>query len=126
MIKTYFKTAWRYLMNNKATTFISVAGLAVGICCFLLLSTYLLNELRYDKFYDKAERIVRVGYHLKSANDDHSADIAITPTAVVPVFTQQFAEIENGARIYNYSDGRPATVQYGDNVFNEKNMLLAD
>lgn len=126
MIKTYFKTAWRYLMNNRVTTFISVAGLAVGICCFLLLSTYLLNELRYDTFHTKADRIVRVANHYQSANDDHSSDVAVTPTAVVPVFKQQIAEVEDGVRIYNYSDGRPATVQYGDNVFNEKSMLLAD
>jgi putative ABC transport system permease protein len=126
MIKTYFRTAWRYLLNNKATTFISVTGLAVGICCFLLLATYLLNELRYDRFHQNADRIVRVGYHYQSANDDKSNDIAVTPTAVVPVFKQQLAEVADGVRIYNYSDGRPATVQYGDHVFNEKSVLLAD
>ncbi|MES2274781.1 MAG: FtsX-like permease family protein [Bacteroidota bacterium] len=126
MIKTYFKTAWRYLLNNKTTTVISVTGLAVGICCFLLLSTYLLNELRYDRFHKNADRIMRVGFHYKSANDNQSNDIAVTPTAVVPVFKQQIAEVEDGTRVYNYSDGRPATVQYADNVFNEKNVLLAD
>ncbi|QKJ29854.1 ABC transporter permease [Mucilaginibacter mali] len=126
MIKTYFKTAWRYLMNNRVTTFISVTGLAVGICCFLLLATYLINELRYDKFHVNAARIVRVDNHFQSANDDHSNDVAVTPTAVVPEFKRQIAEVEDGARVYNYSDGRPVTVQYGDNVFNEKSMLLAD
>lgn len=126
MIKTYFKTARRYLLNNKATTFISVTGLAVGICCFLLLATYLLNEWRYDKFHVNANRIVRVGYHYKSANDNHSNDLAVTPTAVVPVFKQQIADIADGVRIYDYSGNRPATVQYGDNVFNEKRVLLAD
>jgi putative ABC transport system permease protein len=126
MIKTYFKTAWRYLLNNKATTFISVTGLAVGICCFLMLSTYLLNELRYDKFHANADRIVRVGYHYRSANDNHSSDVAFTPTAVVPVFKQQLSEIADGVRIYDYSGNRPATVQYGDNVFNEQHVLLAD
>jgi len=126
MFKTYFKTAWRYLLNNKATTFISVAGLAVGICCFLLLATYLLNELRYDRFHVNADRIVRVALHYQSANDAHSNDLAITPTAVVPVFKSQYSDIEAGARVYNYSDGRPATVQYGDNLFNEKRVLLAD
>ncbi len=114
------------MLNNKTTTVISVAGLAVGICCFLLLSTYLLNELRYDRFFDKADRIVRVAMHYQSANDDQASDVAVTPTAVVPVFKQQFSEIENGVRVYNYSAGRPATIAYGDNVFAEKHVLLAD
>lgn len=126
MIKTYFKTAWRYLMNNRGTTFISVTGLAVGICCFLLLATYLLNELRYDTFHVKGDRIVRVNEHYQSANDDHPNDIAVTPTAVAPEFKRQVSDVEDAVRVYNYSDGRPATVQYGDNVFNEKSMLLAD
>lgn len=113
-------------MNNRATTFISVTGLAVGICCFLLLATYLLNELRYDTFHTKADRIVRINEHYQSANDDHPNDIAVTPTAAAPEFKRQVADVEDAVRVYNYSEGRPATVQYGDNVFNEKSMLLAD
>ncbi|MDB5129650.1 MAG: hypothetical protein JWQ85_3882, partial [Mucilaginibacter sp.] len=45
MIRNYLKTAWRNLLQNKTTSIISMAGLAVGICCFLLLATYLINEL---------------------------------------------------------------------------------
>ena len=103
-----------------------MAGLAVGICCFLLLATYLLNELRYDRFHQNADRIVRVGFHYKSVNDNQSNDFAQTPTAAVPVFKQQLQEIADGVRIYDYSDNRPVTVQYGDNIFNESKVLLAD
>ncbi|OCX52185.1 hypothetical protein BEL04_11895 [Mucilaginibacter sp. PPCGB 2223] len=126
MIKTYFKTAWRYLLNNKTTTLISIAGLAVGICCFLLLTTYLLNELRYDRFYPNADRIVRVGNNYKTINDNQETNSAVTPTAVVPVFKRQIAGIEDGVRIYNYSGYKPVTVQYKDDLFNEKKVLLAD
>ncbi|GAB3926959.1 ABC transporter permease [Mucilaginibacter myungsuensis] len=126
MFKTYFKTAWRYLLNNKVTTLISVSGLAVGICCFLLLATYLLNELRYDRFHANADRIVRVGYHYQNANDAASNDMAITPTAVVPVFKKEFTEVEDGVRVYDYSGGSPATIKYGENVLSERNILLAD
>jgi putative ABC transport system permease protein len=126
MIKTYFKTAWRYLLNNKTSTIISITGLAVGICCFLLLSTYLLNELRYDRFHANADRIVRVGNHHQSANDNQASDISVTPTALVPVLKKQISEIEDGVRVHNYSEYKAATVQYGDNIFTESKMLLAD
>jgi putative ABC transport system permease protein len=126
MIKNYLKTAWRNLVQNKATSIISVAGLAVGICCFLLLTTYLINELRYDRFHEKADRIVRVAYNYKSADDPEAVQAAVTPTAPVPVFKQEFSDIEDGVRIYDYSGGRPAAVQYGDKLFAEKKMLVAD
>ncbi|RWY50139.1 ABC transporter permease [Mucilaginibacter gilvus] len=126
MIKNYLKTAWRNLLQNKATSFISIAGLAVGICCFLLLATYLINELRYDRFHQKADRIVRIIQNHKSPDYNEVNTIAVTPTAPVPVFKQQLTDVEDGVRIIDYSDMRPAIVQFGDKLFKEKNVLMAD
>jgi putative ABC transport system permease protein len=126
MIRNYLKTAWRNLLQNKTTSIISMAGLAVGICCFLLLATYLINELRYDRFHTNANRIVRIAYSYQSADDKEARYIAVTQTAPVPVYKQEFSEIENGVRIFNYSGYSPAAVQYGDKLFAEKSMLLAD
>jgi putative ABC transport system permease protein len=126
MIKNYLKTAWRNLVQNKTTSLISMAGLAVGICCFLLLATYLINELRYDRFHEKADRIGRLTMSYKSPGDPEAIKTPVTPTAPVPVFKQQIAEIEDGVRIYDYTGGRPAAVQYGDKLFAERNMLVAD
>ncbi|TSD66895.1 FtsX-like permease family protein [Inquilinus sp. KBS0705] len=126
MIKNYLKTAWRNLVQNKTTSIISVAGLAVGICCFLLLTTYLINELRYDRFNEKADRITRVIYSYKSPNFDEPRVTAVTPTAAVPVFKQEFSEIEDGVRIVDYSDMRGGIVQFNDKLFREKKILMAD
>ncbi|WP_121811771.1 ABC transporter permease [Mucilaginibacter kameinonensis] len=122
MIKNYIKTAWRNLVINRVTSLISIAGLAVGIGCFILLATYLLNELRYDRFHANANRIVRVVYNYKSSDDAEAKSVAVTPTAPVPVFKQQLQEIEDGVRIYWYNN----PVQYQDKLFNEKRFLLAD
>ena len=126
MIKNYLKTAWRFLLQNKLTSLISLTGLAIGVGCFLLLSTYIMNELRYDRFNDKADRIVRLVQHIKSTNNNEEIINAITPSAPVPVFKQALPEIADGARIFNYSGYKPATVQYSDKLFNERNMLMAD
>ncbi|UOE46399.1 ABC transporter permease [Mucilaginibacter sp. SMC90] len=122
MIKNHIKTAWRSLVLNKVTSLISIAGLAVGIGCFILLATYLLNELRYDRFHVNANRIVRVTYNYKSSDDAEAKSTSVTPTAPVPVFKQQLQEIEDGVRIYWYNN----PVQYHDKLFNEKRFLLAD
>jgi len=103
-----------------------MAGLAIGICCFLLLATYLTNELRYDRFNKNADRISRLTFSYKSASDNQAGTTALTPTAPVPVFKQQFSDIEDGVRVVNYSNMRAAVVQYGDKIFKEKKMLVAD
>lgn len=126
MIKNYLKTAWRNLVQNKTTSLISMAGLAVGICCFLLLTTYLINEIRYDRFHTKADRISRLTFSYKSADDAEVKTTAMTPTGPVPVFKQELSDIEDGVRVVNYSDLRAAVVQYGDKIFKEKKMLAAD
>ena len=126
MFKNYFKTAWRNLWFHKATSLISIFGLTLGVTCFLLLATYLTNELRYDRFHIKANRIVRVIMSEHRSGEAEVSNVAVTPTAPVPVFKQVFSEIEDGVRIYNYAGDGGARVKYGDKLFSEKNMLLAD
>ena len=126
MIKNYIKTAWRNILHNKTTSLISTAGLAVGIGCFLLLATYVLNELSYDKFNLNADRIVRLIAHTRSATDNSEKITAVTPTAPVPVLKQVIPGIADGARVFNYANYRPAAVQYNDKLFNERRMLVAD
>src|SRR5699024_5433825 len=88
MIKNLFKTTWRNLVKNKVSSLINIGGLALGICCFFLLSTYIINELRYDRFHKNADRIAYVSFEYKNPNDAEFIQSAVTPTAVVPTFKQ--------------------------------------
>ncbi|QJD98182.1 FtsX-like permease family protein [Mucilaginibacter robiniae] len=126
MIKNYLKAAWRSVLHHKTTSLISIVGLALGVTCFLLLATYLINELRYDRFHQFADRIVRTDMNYKAAGDAVTNSTALTPTAPVPVFKQEITEIEDGVRIYDYSGSGPASVKYKDKLFNETPMLVAD
>ena len=123
MLKNYIKIAWRNLWKNKMTTTLSLFGLILGVTCFMLLGTYILNELRYDRFNDKAVRIVFVNYSYKSPSDVEATHTRNTPTAVAPVAKREFYEVEDAVRIYRY-DRRE--VEVGNTHFTEGNMLLAD
>lgn len=123
MLKNYIKTAWRSLQRNKVTAFISVFGLMVGVACFFLLATYILNELRYDRFHEKADRIVFINYNYKSPSDAEAMHVAVTPTAVVPVSKREFSEVENGVRLVEYKN---KVIDVGDQAFTEKKLWLAD
>ncbi|CAG5069659.1 hypothetical protein DYBT9623_02395 [Dyadobacter sp. CECT 9623] len=125
MLKNYLKIAFRSLWKYKTNTFISVTGLAIGVSCFLLLATYVLHELRYDRFQPGSERIARVNLFYQSGEGE-SVYIAMTPTAVAPVFSREFSEIESAARIYPYSADGSVSVQYNDQLFSERKVVFAD
>ncbi len=60
MFKNYLKIALRNLRKNKTFSIINILGLAIGFFCFLLISIYVLDEVSFDKYNDKAERIYRI------------------------------------------------------------------
>ena len=50
MIKNYLKIAYRNLIKYKFISFTNIFGLTVGLACCMLILTYILDELSYDKY----------------------------------------------------------------------------
>lgn len=61
MLLNYFKIAFRTLLKFKGYAFINLFGLALGLTAGILIMIYVLDEVSYDKFHAKADRIYRVG-----------------------------------------------------------------
>jgi putative ABC transport system permease protein len=81
-MKGYLKIAVRNLMKYKFTSFINLFGLTVGLTCCLLILVYIVNELSYDRFNEKADRIYRVTRSFYSVSGTLSFNLA----AVAPPF----------------------------------------
>ncbi len=60
MFKNYFKTAWRFLLKNKAFSFINIIGLAIGTLCCLYIVLYVKDQYSYDKHHKNAKDIYRI------------------------------------------------------------------
>ena len=60
MIKNYFKTAWRNLLQNKTFSLINIFGLALGMTCSLVIMLWLKDEIKKDKFHQNGKRLYRV------------------------------------------------------------------
>jgi putative ABC transport system permease protein len=60
MIKNYFKTAWRNLLQNKTFSLINIFGLALGMTCSLVIMLWLKDEMNKDKFHQNDKRLYRV------------------------------------------------------------------
>jgi len=122
MFKNYFKTAFRSLWKNKASSFINIFGLTIGLSCCLLIGLYIQHELSYDDFEVNANRVVRVIMEYKFDGGDDFKKGNYTSVRVAKVFKKTFPEIENAVKMVKYK----RLVQYNGNLVNEKNFMYAD
>jgi putative ABC transport system permease protein len=60
MLRNYLVIAFRNLRKQKLYSFINIFGLAVGIAFCALLFLYVQDELTFDRFHEKKDRIFRV------------------------------------------------------------------
>jgi putative ABC transport system permease protein len=120
MLKSYFNTAIRHLLKNKGYTFLNALGLSVGLACFTLISLWVKNELSYDQFHEKADRIYRVAGLF--TDESGKFDQAVTCIPLGPALARDLPEVEEALRI----DVNDAVVQYNDKKFNEPDILGVD
>lgn len=123
MFRNYLKIAWRNLTKYKFISFINLFGLTVGLTCCLLILTYILNEISYDKYNKDADRVYRVTRTFYNGN----GDVALTLSTVSPPFGYylpgDFPEIEKMTRLLKNGT---TPLRYEDKLINEKNVFFAD
>src|SRR5688572_15341345 len=120
MVRNFFTTATRHLLKNSSYTLLNVAGLSIGLACFTLIGLWVLDELNYDSFHQKSNRIYRVA----STFTDESGqfDQAVTCIPLAPALVNDLPEVENALRI----DTNGAIVRQGDKQFSENGILGVD
>ena len=60
MLRNYFIVTLRNLLKNKTYSFINIAGLSIGIACSLLILLWVFDELSFDRFHPKVDRLYQV------------------------------------------------------------------
>ena len=60
MLSNYLKIAVRSLIRFKSYTLINLLGLSLGLMAGILIMVYVLDELSFDQFHAKRDRIYRV------------------------------------------------------------------
>ncbi len=60
MLKNYFKITLRSLWKHKAYSIINLLGLSLGLAAGIFILLYVVDEVSYDGFHTKRERIYRV------------------------------------------------------------------
>ncbi len=60
MLKNYFKIALRTLLRNKAFSAINIIGLSVGMAVAMLIGLWIFDEISFDKYHQKYDRLAQV------------------------------------------------------------------
>jgi putative ABC transport system permease protein len=126
MFKNYLKIAFRNLVRNKTFSFINIGGLAVGLLTCLFITLFIKDELSFDCFFSKADRIYQVNTSGNFGGEEFL--VSNTPPPVGETMMKEFPEIETFTRIFR---PYPVTVRHekeGKEVdyFTEREILAAD
>lgn len=121
MILNYIKTAYRSLLKNKGFTVLNILGLSLGLISCLLIIFYVVDELSYDRYNTKAERIYRVNEDLKLGENNVLYAVAMPPLA--KTLKAEFPYVENTVRIKNAGSMH---VKLNNNSVLENGFAFAD
>ena len=110
MLKNYFKIAWRNIVRQKAYSILNISGLSIGIACSILILLWVQNELSYDRFHPRADRIFRLTC---SAGDFRAA---VSAAGMAPGLKSELPQIKGGVRISKWT---PKLFEVGEKKLEE-------
>ncbi len=115
---SYVKLTLRKLRTQKAYSFMNIAGLAIGMACFIILSLWIQDELSYDRFHEKNDQIFRI-----AIKDTDNKKTYQTSWLLAPSLKANYTEIVDFCRI-RFKNA--SLVQCGNRRFHEQRFYLAD
>ncbi|MGC3947905.1 MAG: ABC transporter permease [Chryseolinea sp.] len=126
MFRSYFKIGLRSLIKNKVYTFINVAGLSIGLACFILIAIYVKHESGYDNGFANASNTYRINTHVDVNGVSNHYPAAHYPAAFD--IADDYPEAVNATTLYRafYLSNVLPRIRYGDEVFEEEKFYLAD
>ncbi|WP_316783380.1 ABC transporter permease [Pedobacter frigiditerrae] len=109
MLKLNLKIAFRNIWKYKATNTIKLFGLVVGLSTVIVLISYVMYELSYDRENPNADRVYRIHLIDKAENTERSS----SPLGFAQVLMENIPEIEHASRL----QANPLEINVGRNEF---------
>lgn len=122
MFRNYFKVTFRNILKHKFFAAINILGMTIGVTACLLIIIYIADELSYDQFHLKADKIYQVGLHGKIAGQDIRTSNTCAPLAKALV--DEVPDVAEAVRIAPYSN--QTVIRNNERVFTEKKVFYAD
>jgi putative ABC transport system permease protein len=121
MLKHYFRIAFRNLRKYKGYSFITIAGLAVGLAGTLFILLWVQFELSFDRFHADAATL----YLVKEDQDSPGGTEHLwnTPFPMGPALKDEVPEIEDFTRLQSLGN---MLFRQGENAFYESRVYAVD
>jgi len=122
MFKNYLKIGWRNLLKNKGFSIINITGLATGLACFILIALYVVDELSYDRYNEKADRIYRINADINFGGN--KLHLAVNSDPMGATLKKDYPQVEEYTRFYNSSGSK--LIKKGTEFIDEVHVAHAD
>ena len=121
MLRNLLKTAVRHILKHFGYSILNILGLTLGISSALFLIIYISDEVSYDRYHEKADRIYRVSSKITEPDDQFTWNVAQIPFG--PQVVQDYPEVQSFVRFINMPR---ALYKFEDKEYNEENFYYVD
>jgi putative ABC transport system permease protein len=118
VLENYFKVIYRNLYRFKSFSLINISGLAIGMASAILILLLVQNELSYDQFHEKKDRIYSL-YNRGMLNGH--MEIFGTPGVLTTVLKSEYPQVEEVTRINGTG---PIVLSANDKQIEGKGMMV--
>ena len=98
MLKNFFKIAFRNLWRSKGFSAINIIGLAIGMASAIIILLWIQNEVSYDQFHEKKDRIYEAWNRAKF--DGKLMSWSTTPKILARTLEKDLPEVEQSVRVH--------------------------
>lgn len=122
MWKNNLKIAIRNLVRHKGYSIINILELAAGLAVCLIILLYVKDELSFDRYHEKSDRIYRVTRQWFDYNDRPTLHLARIAPPIGPLLEKDFAVVEESVRFHE----EDLLISYKDKHFVEEDIFYAE
>jgi len=119
MVKNYIKIAWRNLLRNRKSSFINIAGLAVGMAVAILIGLWIWSEVSFDKDNRNYDRVGSVMQNLNLNGEIQTWDGLPWPLA--EALRKNYKDDFKAVTIVNWVN---SVMQYHNKPFAQNGLFL--
>ncbi|UII20133.1 ABC transporter permease [Fulvivirga ligni] len=121
MFKSYFKITFRSLLKNRLSALINLVGLTVGISTCIVIFLFISNELSFDDFNTKADRIYRVVTKGKNSSGlDYEGSV---PSPMAEAIRNDLPELKHVTQLFQPTDYQ---ILYNGDKWTQSDIAFAD
>lgn len=124
MFQNYFKVAIRNILKYKFFSAINILGMTIGITACMLIVLYMQDELSYDRFHSKGDKMYRVNLNARVAGQEIST--ATTCPIMAVTLVDEIPEIEEATRIASPFSKDQVVIKYKELAFIQDKVFAAD